>query len=251
MKKRILPFLFIAFVLAISFTSVTAQESPYSLRLTRDWGYGQGADINGRVSLSVRGDAAQIQEVTFMMDGEVMEVAVASPFKLQFDTNNFDPGLHRLTAEVLTISGEMHTTNAIASNFVEKGAANQSILRTLLILGGVVLVSQGLQFLMRKNAKKGVKVGESGKTQYGAFGGSVCPNCGQPFQRYPLGLNLGGHRLQICPHCKKLVAAQRAKPQELEAAELRFRSEATDPTDPQTDLQQKQKDYDDSKYTDL
>jgi len=39
------------------------------------------------------------------MDGEVMATISAEPFKVQFDTNNYDPGVHRMTAEVKTTSG--------------------------------------------------------------------------------------------------------------------------------------------------
>jgi len=251
MKKRIILLFIIALVLAVSFSAVLAQESPYSLRLTRVWGYGNGVDINGRMSLTVKGNQPQIQEVTFLMDGLIIGVVGTSPFKLEFDTNDFDPGIHRLTAEVKTTAGETHTTDALASNFVEKEAANQSLLRTLLIVGGIVLASIGLQLLMQKNSKKTVKVDENGHIQYGAFGGTICPNCGQTFQRSPIGINLGGRRLQTCPHCGKLVAVRRASSQELEAAERRFTPEAEELTAVQIDHQDKQESYDDSKYTDL
>jgi len=122
MKNRIFMLFVLAMVFALSFTAVMAQESPFTLRMVRDWGYGNGTDINGRMSLSVKGDQAQIQQVTFFIDGEVMASVTSAPFKLQFDTNNFDPGLHRLTAEVKTIAGETYTTNGLVSNFVEKGA---------------------------------------------------------------------------------------------------------------------------------
>ncbi len=251
MKKRIIILLVLAMVFALSFSAVMAQDSPFSLRMVRDWGYGNGTDINGRMSLSIKGEEAQIRQVTFFIDDEVMATVTAAPFKVQFDTNNFKPGLHRLTAEVKTVAGETHTTNGLVSNFVEKGAANQSMVKMLLLVGGIVVASMGIQFFMQKNANKNTKYDENGHVQYGVWGGAVCPSCGQPFNRSFLGINLVGVRLERCPHCGKMVAARRAMPAELEAAERRFRAAPAEHPPVKTELEEKQENYDDSKYTDI
>jgi hypothetical protein len=251
MKKRIFMLFVLAMVFALSYSAVLAQDSPYTLRIVRDWGYGNGADINGRMSLSVKGDQDQIQQVTFFIGGEVMASVAAAPFKHQFDTNNFEPGLHRLTAEVKTTTGETYTTNGLVSNFVEKGEAKQSMLKILLLLGGIAVVSIGIQFLMQKNATKNPKYDENGRVQYGVWGGAVCPSCGQPFNRSFFGINLVGVRLERCPHCGKLVAARRSTPEQLEAAERRSRPEIAEQSPVKSDSEIKQDSYDDSKYTDL
>lgn len=251
MKKRIFILLVLAMVFALSFGAVMAQEAPFTLRISRDWGYGNGADINGRMSLSVKGDQDKIQQVTFFIDDEVMASVAAAPFKFQFDTNNFEPGLHRLTAEVKTTTGETHTTNGLVSNFIEKGEANQSMLKILLLVGGIVVASMGIQFFMQKNANKNPKYDENGRVQYGVWGGAVCPRCGQPFNRSFFGFNLVGARLERCPHCGKLVAARRATPDQLEAAERRSRPETAEQTAGTSETEKTQDSYDDSKYTDL
>ena len=247
MKNRIFMLFVLAMVFALSFSAVMAQESPFTLRMVRDWGYGNGTDINGRMSLSVKGDQAQIQQVTFFIDGEVMASVTSAPFKLQFDTNNFESGMHRLTAEVKTIAGETYTTNGLVSNFVEKGAANQSTLKILLLVGGIVAVSMGIQFLMQKNANKNPKYDKNGRIQYGVWGAAVCPSCGQPFNRSFLGINLVGVRLERCPHCGKLVAARRASPLEIERA-----NQKTQPEEPQKCVEKLEKDdLDESRFVDL
>lgn len=247
MKNRIFMLFVPAMVFALSFTAVMAQESPFTLRMVRDWGYGNGTDINGRMSLSVKGDQAQIQQVTFFIDGEVMASVTSAPFKLQFDTNNFESGMHRLTAEVKTIAGETYTTNGLVSNFVEKGAANQSTLKILLLVGGIVAVSMGIQFLMQKNANKNPKYDKNGRIQYGVWGAAVCPSCGQPFNRSFLGINLVGVRLERCPHCGKLVAARRASPLEIERA-----NQKTQPEEPQKFVEKPEEDdLDESRFVDL
>ncbi len=247
MKKRIFLLLVLAIFMALSYSTVLAQDSPFTLRMVRDWGYGNGADINGRMTVSVKGDEAQIQQVTFFIDGEVMASVTASPFKHQFDTNNFEPGLHRLTAEVKTTTGETYTTNGLVSNFVEKGEANQSMLKILLLVGGIVVASMGIQFFMQKNANKNPKYDENGRIQYGVWGGAVCPSCGQPFNRSFFGINLVGVRLERCPHCGKLVAARRASSLEIERA-----NQKTQPEEPQKVVEKLEKDdLDESRFIDV
>lgn len=251
MKKRIILLLLLAFALALSYTAVLAQESPFSLRIMRDWGYGNGTDINGRMSLSIKGEQALIQQVTFLMDGEVMATVTAEPFKVQFDTNTYEPGVHRMTAEVKTTSGETYSTNALVSNFLEKGETNQNMFKMLVLVGGIAVLSIGIQFFMQKNTNQNPKYDENGRVQYGVFGGAVCPRCAQPFSRSFLGINLVGVRLERCPHCGKLVAARRASPDQLEMAERRSCPEIVEQASVKSDAEKKQEDYDDSKYTDL
>jgi hypothetical protein len=247
MKKGIFILLLLSLAFALSYSAVLAQDSPYTLRIVRDWGYGNGADINGRMSLSLKGDQDQIQQVTFFIDGEVMASVATAPFKYQFDTNNFEPGLHRLTAEVKTSTGETYTTNGLVSNFLEKSAANQSTLRILLLVGGIAVASIAIQFFMQKNANKNTKYDKNGRVQYGVWGGAVCPSCGQPFNRSFLGINLVGVRLERCPHCGKMVAARRASPLEIERANQR-----NQPEESQKVVEKPEKDdLDNSRFVDM
>jgi len=247
MKKGIFILILLSLAFALSYSAVLAQDSPYTLRIVRDWGYGNGADINGRMSLSLKGDQDQIQQVTFFIDGEVMASVATAPFKYQFDTNNFEPGLHRLTAEVKTSTGETYTTNGLVSNFLEKSAANQSTLRILLLVGGIAVASIAIQFFMQKNANKNTKYDKNGRVQYGVWGGAVCPSCGQPFNRSFLGINLVGVRLERCPHCGKMVAARRASPLEIERANQR-----NQPEESQKVVEKPEKDdLDNSRFVDM
>ena len=85
MKKRILLAFFLGLLFALTFTVVLAQDSPYSLRIVRDWGYGNGSDINGRMSLSIKGDEDQVRQVSFLMDGELM-ATVTTPVLVFYST---------------------------------------------------------------------------------------------------------------------------------------------------------------------
>lgn len=125
------------------------------------------------------------------------------------------------------------------------------MLKILLLVGGIVVASMGIQFFMQKNANKNPKYDENGRVQYGVWGGAICPSCGQPFNRSFFGINLVGVRLERCPHCGKLVAARRASPDQLEAAERKSRPEIVEQAPVKSDTEKKQDMYDDSKYTDL
>ncbi len=251
MKKRLFLFVVAALVLTLNVGVAAAQSEPFTLRLVRDWGYGNGADINGRMTLSVKGDEAKIKQVTFRIDDSVMATVSAAPFKVQFDTNNFKPGIHRLTGEVTTTTGETVFTAALVSNFLDKSETNQSLLKTLLIIGGVLLFSVGGQLLVQKKARNAIKYDENGHIQYGPLGGAICSNCKQPFPRSLLGINLVGVRMERCPHCGKLVQTRRATPAQLEEAERNSRPVTDEQPPVQTELQETKSSYEDSKFTDL
>lgn len=251
MKNRLILLAALSFLLALQIGDVCAQSAPFTLRLVRDWGYGNGADVNGRMSLSVKGDEAEIQEVTFLMDDIVMAKVTEAPFKVQFDTNQFAPGVHNLTGKVLTKAGETYTTTSLVSNFLAKDAANQSMVKSLLIVGGVVVVSIAAQVMVQRKAKNSVRYDENGHLIYGVWGGAICSNCKQPFPRSLVGINLGGIRLERCPHCGKMVQARRATPAQLEEAERSSRPEAAEPEPVKTEAQQEQEYIEESKFTDL
>ena len=134
---------------------------------------------------------------------------------------------------------------------MEKGVASDSMLKILMLVGGIAVVSIGIQLFVQKNTNKNTKFDESGRVQYGVWGGAVCPKCGQPFNRSFFGINLVGVRLERCPHCGKFVPTRRATPEQLDAAERRFRAVPDEQPPAKSDQEKKQESYDDSKYTEL
>lgn len=155
-----------------------------------------------------------------------------------------------MTAEVTTTVGETYATNALVSNFLEQSAANQSVFKILLIVGGISVASFAARYLMQKNTSKNTQSTADGRGQYGVWGGAVCPNCGKPFSRSFLGINLVGVRLERCPHCGKFISSRRATPEQLDAAERRFRPEPTEQPSVKSELEKERENYDDSKYMD-
>jgi DNA-directed RNA polymerase subunit RPC12/RpoP len=238
-----------AFLLA-PLSRVSAQtEQPYRVSLRRDFGYGSGMDIQGRMTLSLKGDESAVSRVTFLMDSQELFSTESAPYAFSFTTDAYPSGVHQLSARVETKDGKTYSTATLTYNFLSKDAASQStrdiILPLLGLVVGIALVSGLLQYLSTR------KKPQSGAQSYnGFYGGAVCGKCGRPFARSLFGLNLVAGRLERCPHCGKWSLTRRASLAELEAAEASLRAsaaadEAT--AQPRSDLQDM---LDDSRYYD-
>jgi len=193
-----------------------------SLKLNRDWGYGGfGGDIEGRFSLIAEGPA-NLQEVQFLLDGEVINVDSDAPFRYQFETEQFDPGVHKLSARGLLSTGDVLDSPELERLFLSKDEANS---RTTGVVGPIIVlalvIGLGSALIPALSSRKKVHV----PGQYGAAGGAVCPRCGLPFSRSFFGLKLLVGKLERCPHCGKWSIVRRASGQALEAAEARLASE--------------------------
>jgi len=224
-------------------------EQPYRVSLRRDFGYGSGMDIQGRMTLSLKGDESLVSRVTFLLDGEELVSKEDAPFSFSFTTDDYPSGVHQLSARVETTDGKTFTTDALTYNFLSKDAANKStvgiIIPLLGLVAGIALLSWLIQYLgSRKKPNSGVQA------YLGFYGGAVCAKCGRPFARSLLGMNMVAGRLERCPHCGKWSLTRRASLAELEAAEASLRAsaaadEAT--AQPRSDLQDM---LDDSRYYD-
>ncbi len=183
-----------------------------TLSMRRNFGYGLGAQIQGRFSYQVSGPDDLVR-VEFLLDGQVIGADGEAPFAFQFNTGDFSEGLHRLSAVGYTVDGRESLSNAIIRQFVST---------SLVTIGGVALVvivvafRVGSHFLARRSSRGRVTSGS-----YGFLGGAVCPNCGRPFGLHWWSLKLGIGRYDRCPHCRKWNMQQRASAAALaEAKEL-------------------------------
>ena len=89
--------------------AVSAQaESPFSISLRRDFGYGNGVNLQGRLSLHLKGDSAQVSTVEYLMDGTSMATVDADPFSFAFNTDSYPAGPHQFTAKVATKDGKSY-----------------------------------------------------------------------------------------------------------------------------------------------
>ena len=214
-KRLWLGILLIA-LFGLSFSSVFAQEgSQFGLRLRRDWGYGAGADIQGRVTLSLSGETGTLSKVVFYMDDAVMAEVSEAPFNFSFSTDDYPSGLRRMSAIVFTSDGEGQEVAPITYNFLSKDAASSASTKIMVLVIGLILVSLAVSvFISSRN--KGSETANGGMN-----GLAVCQRCGKTFPRSILGLNVVVGKFERCPHCGKWQLTRRASPAEIELADSR------------------------------
>lgn len=228
MKKRISLILSVL-LLALSLPGVSfaRQEGGIlSLSLIRNFGYGGLGKIQGNFTLRVNDPPADLEEVSFYMDGELMAVVSEAPFTLKFHTSEFEDGEHRLSAVGTLANGGVLESNAITKIFLSSdqawGETQQIIVPLLVGVGALTLLGLALPALLGR--KK-----EHVPGQYGMAGGAVCPRCSLPFSRPYLAPNLMVGKLVRCPHCGKVSIQPAASPSRLQEAESRFAGEIGQP----------------------
>jgi hypothetical protein len=225
-------------------TSARAQEEELALRLTRDFGYGAGAQIQGTFSLRVSGPE-DVVKVDFIIDGEVVHTATEAPFRYQFKTDVYTPGLHTMTAVGYKADGTAVSGPEFTRQFLSKEEANSSVMKfivpVLVLVGLAALAGAVLPALMMRG--KAFKPG-----QYGTAGGAVCPRCTFPYSRSLLAPNLLVGKLQRCPHCGKWAIVRSATRVELDAAEARWAKEGTSSVEAPSEEDKMRQLLDDSRY---
>lgn len=240
--------LLLLMVMSAGFKTVNAQDdSPYTLKLRRDWGYGSGMDIQGRMSLSVNGDESQVAAVTFYLDQQVLAEVKQEPFKVSFSTDDYASGVHELSATVLSKAGESFAVKPLMVNFLSSSEAGEKTTKLLVIVGGLVAVSLLVSFLLSSRQK-----GQPGKASAGVHGLAVCKQCGQTFPRSFFGMNMVVGKFERCPHCGKWQITRRASDFEIALAD-RKNDPALDVDDQEAEPTTKpvKDELDESRYIDL
>lgn len=227
-----------------------AQADQLVLKMSRDWGYGGfNGDIQGLFSMRVTGPADLIR-VEFFIDKIKIGEVTASPFNLQFTTDNYSNGVHELYAVGHSQAGQEYHSNVITANFVPKQSSTKVILPVLGVILVAVLVSALGPLLATRGKRINVPLGAERK--YGAGGGGICPKCHRPFSLPLLSAHIGFSKLAACPFCGKwnMVRVESiTKLREAEKAEVEWgKPEHTSETSAEEELG---KELDDSKYQGL
>ncbi len=196
----------------------TAQTEELRLGVTKIIGSQMGADIQGQISVSASGPG-NLASVTFYIDGQTMGTASQAPFRLVFDTGNYAPGKHAITATGRTADGRSVNSAPLNVNILSASEANQILVRILvplLVVVGLVVVfgAGGSSWLAARNQRKHPGLPQT----YGIMGGAICPKCGRPFALSAFNMNMPTGKLARCPYCGKWSVVRRASPQALEAA---------------------------------
>jgi hypothetical protein len=250
MKK--LHFALLGTILLILFyvTIAKAQVEQLTLKISRDWGYGGlNGDIEGLFSMKVNG-AMGLVRVEYFIDSIKIGEVTQAPFNLQFTTDNYPIGIHKLYAIGYSNDGSQYQSNSISVNFVPKQSSAKSILPILGIVLAAVLFSALVPLITRRGKRLSIPLGST--RLYGAGGGGICPICHRPFALPFISIHLGFSRLTTCPFCGKwsLVRIESMeKLREAEKAELeRVQPDMITGDHNEQDLL---KEIGDSKYQDL
>ncbi|MEN8172656.1 MAG: Ig-like domain-containing protein [Chloroflexota bacterium] len=248
MKKQswILLTLFVV-MLALPFrTAAQSSDETLILGIVRTFGYGGfGGKIQGAFKLEIRSEHSDLTRVDFLIDDQVIHTADAAPFEHSFNTANYPPGLHALSAVGYHSDGSEMVSSEIARTFLSSEDAGRETRNLVLplIVGISVLTLVGTLgsafFARRKEFKPG---------QYGAAGGAVCPRCTFPYARNILSPNLLVGKLGVCPHCGKWAIVPAASSADLSAAETRLSSEGTATVDAPSESEHLDKLLDESRF---
>ncbi|MFZ3151912.1 MAG: hypothetical protein WA116_09560 [Anaerolineaceae bacterium] len=253
MKKRISVLVITLIFLMISVNTIQAQDDePYQVSLRRDFGYGNGVEIQGNMTLSLKGDVENAVRVTFLMDEQTLAVLESAPYQFSFSTDNYRPGAHSLSAQVETKDGKTFTTKALTYHFLSAEEASNNTKNILIPLLGVaalaIIISASGQF---KSDKKVGSTNGQARVYGGLYGGAVCPKCGHPFQRSAFGMNLVADRLERCPACGKFILTVRASAEQLATAEEIEKSKIPGWSKPSEAKNETADQLEESKYIDL
>lgn len=242
-KTRFWIVLLLVLALIFVFSEAQAQtESPLILRLTRNFGYGSGSDIQGNMTLHLDGDLSSVVRVVYYMDDEVMAEVSQEPFRLAFSTDNYQPGVHQMRAEVSSADGTVTPAGPIAYNFLTAADSAKNATSILLAIVGISLAAMLVSWLISSRQKGGAAT-----TTGGMHGVAVCKRCGKTFARSFFGMNLVVGKFEPCPHCGKWQITRRASPLEIEWA-----NEDTLPEEPQEVTEKPKKDdLEESKFIDV
>jgi hypothetical protein len=245
----------IAFLVAILFSlfislHVLAQAEQLTLKMSRDWGYGGfNSDIEGLFTMKVTGPADLARVEYYIDDTKIGEVSQI-PFDLQFTTDNYPLGAHKLYAVGISQSGMEYRSNIITANFVPKQNITKIIFPVLGVLLVVILLSTLGPLLFMRG--KHLQLPFGAERNYGAGGGGICPNCHRPFSLPLLSAHLGFSKLAVCPFCGKLSVVRVesiSKLREAEKAELEWAK--PEKFAEGTEEEQLNREIDDSKYQGL
>ncbi|MBN2044720.1 MAG: hypothetical protein JW757_06860 [Anaerolineales bacterium] len=236
--------------LILAAPALAQEEAPeLEIDLNRDFGYGGfGNQIQGNFSIRVSGPD-DLAEVQFYLDEILLGTDQEAPFRLQFVTDDYAPGIHQIYAVGTLAEGTQLRSREITADFLSAESAGEKTMELLVpILGFTVLAMVIAALVPMLTGKKGGKVTLG---NYGLAGGAVCPRCTFPFKRHYLSPNMLVGKLVRCPHCGKWAILPAASSNALSAAEERYLASQVESSEvelrPETSLKSA---LDDSRFED-
>lgn len=252
---RVLGLLCVLCVLCGGIFPVFAQDSvELKLSVTRLFGYGGGDQIQGKFRMELV-EPPVLKSVTFYADDIEVSTVTESPYRIDFNTDDYPPGWHDLKAVGTTPDGATLNSNVRRFEFVTAAQgweeAQKIVVPLFSVVGGIILlmvVIQVLPSLLGK--KKTLPLGA--ERNYGIKGGAICPKCHRPFSIHFTAINLPFAYFDRCDHCGQWSLVKPASREQLAAAE-RAELEMAKPDAPiveETKEEKLARQIDDSRYTD-
>jgi hypothetical protein len=239
-------------------TSFAFAQSPneLELRLSRDFGYsGFNNDIQGLFTLKIKDPPENLVRVVFLIDSMSMGEDTQAPFSLQFNTDSYPLGNHKLNAHGYTTEGDELNSNVIQVQFVPAGSGMDSVVKLVVPMVGLIiligLIAVFLPLLLSKGKIASTPLGTPRK--YGIGGGAICPKCNRPFPLRLWWINLGFKKIDRCPYCGKWSYVQPSSLADLRAAETAELAQAQpeNPINGESETDKLKKDLDDSRFQNM
>ena len=231
----------------LTVATASAQTEVLRMTMSRDWGYGGfNGEIQGLFSMHVSGPDTLVKVEFYIDDTKIGEDTQAS-FALQFTTDDYPLGLHKLYAIGTTSDGQVLRSNEATANFVPPQSVGKFIFPVLAIVLLAVLGSAFIPMLINRGKLVNLPLGT--ERNYGVGGGGVCPKCKRPFALPLFGMNLGLSKLGRCPYCGKWSAVRVLSLTKLREAEQAELAQAqTGQVLGETEEEKLKKELDDSRY---
>jgi hypothetical protein len=204
MKKATTKISMIILISIISFGIVHAQTEEIMLNLSRDFGYSSGTGkIQGLFSMKVT-SSIQLIEVKFFIDTIMIGTDTSEPFKIQFSTDDYAIGVHKVYVIGTTLEGQELQSREIKVEFVSAQEGNKAALSIIIPMIGLVLVIGIISITIPiLTARKRGFIPSGTARNYGIAGGTICSKCKRPFALHFMAPNMLMGKLERCPHCGK------------------------------------------------
>jgi hypothetical protein len=231
MAMKTLRSIWMGVLLALVCVTPVMAQAALSLDVSKTFGYNLGNQIRGTFSMKASGPA-DLQSVTFLIDGQPVGKAEAAPFAIQFQTASYTVGMHELSATGTTASGQTLTSPVKNFEFIsaqtEQSGMAKIVVPLLGLIGGIFVVMMLFQFVLFRGRKR-EPVALGTQRNYGIRGGAICPRCGRPTPIHWSAMNMGiMTKMDFCDNCGR-YGLLRPRP----LAELR-RAEQAELADAQT-----------------
>ena len=252
--KKINWLFLLTLLFSLVFVSGTlAQGETLTISLRRDFGYASGGgDIQGLFSISASG-SANLAKVAFYVDETLIGEVAQTPFRLQFNTDNYALGQHQLYATATSVDGAQLKSQVVTVNFVSASDGWQAAMKIVIPIVSLALLAVLLSTVVPMlTGRKGSNFPVGVSLSY-PLGGAICPKCERPFAIHIYGLNMLTHKFDRCPYCGRWSLVRRAPIEILRAAEQAQLARSSEQGQvPEMSPEEKlKKELDDSKYHEI